>query len=150
MRINKGRDSHQKGAWRENTGKMLEFLRARPNEQFRVCDLSEKVGLSNPTVRKHLCSLESNGDVISDGGRPAKYRLRPLYPMHKPFVEKVQETLAYASPDTPPDKLTLELSKKEHYQTQVTVVRNGKEYSRRYKLIVNSGLSIAAAAKCKR
>ena len=138
MRINKGRDRRQKGVWAEHTGKLLEFLRAHANEPFDVYELIEKVGLSRPTLRKHLCSLESKGDVICDGGRPAKYKLRPLYPMSKQFVEKVQETLASASPNTPPISLTMQLSDKKYSKTEVTFVPNGNNCSRLFKLSVTS------------
>ena len=140
MRINKGRDKRQKGVWVEHTGKLLEFLRAHSNEQFDVYELIEKVGLSRPTLSKHLCSLESKGDVICDGGRPAKYRLRPFYPMSKQLAEKVQETLASASPDTPPVSLTMQLSDKKYSKTEVTFVPNGNNYSRRFKLTETSAI----------
>jgi hypothetical protein len=129
---------------------VLQFLRAHPNEQFEVDELSEKVGSSSPTVSKHLKTLGGAEIVACDEGRPAKYRLRTLWPMGKQLVEMLQETLAYASPDRPPDAVTLQLSENKHFKTEVTVVWTGKEYSRRYQLIVNSEVSIEAAAKVTR
>jgi len=146
LRVSKGRDRRQKDVWKRNTAGVLEFLRAHPNERFEVERLSQKLGLSSPTVSRHLCSLEAAEIVVCDGGRPAKYWLRTLWPMHKQFVEKLQETLAYASPDM----LTLKLSENKNSKTQVTIGWNGKEYSRRYELIVNSEVRIDAAAKLKR
>lgn len=150
MRINKRLDSRQKYVWGENTRKLLEFLCAHSNEEFRVDELSQKVSLSRPTIKKHLCSLESNRDVICDGGRPARYRLRPLYPMDKQFAEAVQRTLAYASRETPPDTLAFPLSETEDSKIRVTIMPKGKEISRQYKLDLKSALSVADAAKRKR
>jgi hypothetical protein len=60
--------------------------------------------------------------------------------MSKQLAEKVQETLASASPDTPPVSLTMQLSDKKYSKTEVTFVPNGNNYSRRFKLTVTSAI----------
>ena len=51
--------------------------------------------------------LRKAGIVERDGReRPATYQLRPFWPMREGLVEKVNETLRYASQDMPPETIT--------------------------------------------
>jgi hypothetical protein len=148
MRFRKGRDPLQHEVWERNKAVMLDFLYEHINEEFNVRYLSRVLHLSHPTVRRHLLFLERARIVMNDyTKRPAKFSLRPFWPMSEALVEKTKQTLRYALPSSPPDSIRLTLSENKLTKTEVTVLRRGTEYSRQYTLTVKEALRISEASR---
>lgn len=147
MRFGKGRDPLQQEVWKRNKTAMLEVLHEYPNEEFKVDSLSKILHLTPPTVRRHLLFLERASIVMSNGERPARYCLRPFWPMSEGLIEKAKQTLRYALPSNPPDSIKLTLSENELAKTDVTVMRRGKEYSRQYTLSVKAAFRVSEASR---
>jgi DNA-binding transcriptional ArsR family regulator len=135
IRHRKGQDSHQKEVWERYKARMLQVFREDPNGQFGVRVLSHRIGLSPPSIRRHLSVLERAKIVLCDHWeRPAMYVLRPFWPMPDELVEKTKDTLKYA--DAPPDAITFPLSTGKHATIVVTLLWTRKECLRHYKLIL--------------
>ena len=133
VRLRKGRDAYQQGTWTRNKEAIKEFFRSHPGEEFTLDELSTTLKLSRTAIRSHLCFFLATGMVERDEReRPAKYGLRPFWPMPLALVGKIQETLTYASESwvSLPDTVTFPLDEKR----EVTISRRGKEYARFYSL----------------
>ncbi len=58
--------------------RLLSLIAAKPDDEACICDLTEPVGLSQPTVSHHMKKLVEAGFVTREQrGRWAHYRLAP-------------------------------------------------------------------------
>ena len=140
----KGRDILQKEEWRKNTARLLELFR-NSSKWLAPRAISKSIGLSQPTVRKHVRALGHVGVLeVDDRERPVKYRLTAYFPLPSGYVSKMREVLKHVQDVLPPD--AIESKVKLSAKTEATVKWTGREYSRQYRIILNDAVGIADRA----
>src|SRR5208337_4534302 len=132
----KGRDILQKEEWKKNSARLLELFR-NSSKWLAPRDISKSIGLSQPTVRRHVRALEEFGILeVNDRERPAKYRLTAYFPAPSGYVSKMREVLKHVRNVLPPDAIESKVRLSD--KTEATV----KESSTKYKITVGDAVGV--------
>lgn len=139
-----GRDMLQKEEWKKNSARLLELFR-NDSKWLAPKAISRRIGLSQPTVRKHVRALEQVGVLeVDDRERPMKCRLTADFPAPSGYVSKMREVLKHVPDVLPPD--AIESKVKLSAKTEATVKWTGREFSRQYRVILNDAVGMVDKA----